>query len=82
MCIRDSDSTGSACDNGSCKIYNLDFPDVIAVRNQLLPAGDREENIPCNLNDTEWFTKIDASEGDVYKRQVTESSVDNRRSLA
>ena len=49
------DSTGSACDNGSCKIYNLDFPDVIAVRNQLLPAGDREENIPCNLNDTEWF---------------------------
>ena len=56
------DSTGSACDNGSCKIYNLDFPDVIAVRNQLLPAGDREENIPCNLNDTEWFTKIDASE--------------------
>ena len=46
------DSTGRACDNGSCKIYNLDFPDVIAVRNQLLPAGDREENIPCNLNDT------------------------------
>ena len=60
------DSTGSACDNGSCKIYNLDFPDVIAVRNQLLPAGDREENIPCNLNDTEWFTKIDASEGAIF----------------
>jgi len=52
--------------NGSCKIYNLDFPDVIAVRNQLLPAGDREENIPCNLNDTEWFTKIDASEGAIF----------------
>ena len=60
------DSTGRACDNGSCKIYNLDFPDVIAVRNQLLPAGDREENIPCNLNDTEWFTKIDASEGAIF----------------
>ena len=28
------DSTGRACDNGSCKIYNLDFPDVIAVRNE------------------------------------------------
>ena len=26
------DSTGRSCDNGSCKIYNLDFPDVIAVR--------------------------------------------------
>ena len=60
------DNTGRACDNGSCKIYNLDFPDVIAVRNQLLPAGDREENIPCNLNDTEWFTKIDPSEGAIF----------------
>ena len=60
------DGTGRSCDNGSCKIYNLDFPDVIAVRNQLLPAGDREENIPCNLNDTEWFTKIDASEGAIF----------------
>ena len=60
------DSTGRACDNGSCKIYNLDFPDVIAVRSQLLPAGDREENLPCNLNDTEWFTKIDASEGAIF----------------
>ncbi len=60
------DSTGRSCDNGSCKIYNLDFPDVIAVRNKLLPAGDREENIPCDLNDTEWFTKIDASGGAIF----------------
>lgn len=60
------DSTGRACDNGSCKIYNLDFPDVIDVRNELLPAGEREENIPCNLNDTAWFSKIDASGGAVF----------------
>ena len=40
--------------------------DVIAVRNELLPAGEREENIPCNLNDTEWFAKIDASGGAVF----------------
>ena len=60
------DSTGRACDNGSCKIYNLDFPDVIAVRNELLPAGEREENIPCNLNDTAWFSRIDASGGAVF----------------
>ena len=38
------DNTGRSCDNGSCKIYNLDFPDVIAVRNELLPAGEREKN--------------------------------------
>ena len=54
------DCTGRACDNGHCKIYNLDFPDVIAVRNQLLPAGERETNISCDLNDTVWFEKIDA----------------------
>ena len=51
------DSTGRSCDNGSCKIYNLDFPDVIAVRNELLP---------CDLNNTEWFSKIDASGGAVF----------------
>ena len=60
------DSTGKSCDNGSCKIYNLDFPDVIAVRNELLPAGEREKNIPCDLNNTEWFAKIDASGGTVF----------------
>ena len=60
------DSTGRACDNGSCKIYNLDFPDVITVRNELLPAGEREKNIPCNLNDAAWFGEIDASGGAVF----------------
>ena len=60
------DGTGKACDNGSCKIYNLDFPDVIAVRNELLPAGDREQNIPCDLNVPAWFAKIDASGGAVF----------------
>ena len=57
------DNTGRVCDNGSCKIYNLDFPDVIALRSELLPAGEREENIACDLNNTEWVTKIDASHG-------------------
>ena len=60
------DSTGKACDNGSCKIYNLDFPDVIAVRNELFPAGDREQNIPCDLNDTAWFSKINATGGAIF----------------
>ncbi len=57
------DDTGRNCDNGSCKIYNLDFPGVISVRNELLPTGEREKNIPCDLNDTAWFNEIDASEG-------------------
>ena len=60
------DDTGRSCDNGTCRIYNLDFPAVIDVRNALLPAGEREENIPCDLNDIGWFEKIDASEGAVF----------------
>ena len=60
------DSTGRVCDNGRCKIYNLDYPDVIAIRNELLPAGEREKNIPCDLNDTAWFSQIDASGGAVF----------------
>ena len=61
------DSTGRVCDNGSCKLYNLDFPDVIAVRNQLLPAGEREENIPGDLNNpAAWLGKLDLSSGAVF----------------
>ena len=60
------DDTGRSCDNGRCKIYNLDFPDVIQVRDTLLPAGEREENISCDLNDTAWFENIDASGGAVF----------------
>ena len=60
------DDTGRRCDNGSCKLYNLDLPDVIAVRNALLPAGDREVNLPCDLNDPAWLSEIDGSEGAVF----------------
>lgn len=60
------DSTGCACDNGACPIYNLDFPDIIKVRERLLPAGERERNIACDLNDTSWFSEIDDSGGAVF----------------
>ena len=60
------DNTGKVCDNGRCKIYNLDFPDVIALRNELLPAGEREQNISCDLKDLAWFDKIDATGGAVF----------------
>ena len=60
------DGTGRACDNGTCRIYNLDFPDVIAVREAFLPALEREKNISCDRNDTAWFREIDASGGAVF----------------
>ncbi len=60
------DGMGRRCDNGQCKIYNLDFESVINARNELLPAGEREQNIACDLNDTSWFDKIDATDGAVF----------------
>ena len=36
------------------------------MRNELLPAGDREQNIPCDLNDTAWFSEVDTSGGAVF----------------
>ncbi len=60
------DDTGRHCDNGTCRIYNIDYPDVIEVRNNLIPPGAREVNIACDLNDISWFQAIDASGGAVF----------------
>lgn len=60
------DDTFSKVDNGECKGYNIDMHDVIEIRNGLLPAGEREKNIACDLNDYSWFDLIDASDGAVF----------------
>ncbi len=60
------DDTFSKVDNGQCRGYNIDFPDVIKVRNELLPAGEREMNLACNLNDHSWMDQIDAGNGVVF----------------
>ncbi len=60
------DETGKACDNGLCKIINVDFPDVIAIREQLIPESEREFNIACDLRDYSWMDKVDASKGAIF----------------
>ena len=35
-------------------------------KEELLPAGEREKNVSCDLNDTAWFDRIDASGGAVF----------------
>ncbi len=57
------DQTAENCDNGMCRIYNLDLPDVIAVRNTLLPESERVRNIAADLNDLAWLDRIDAGNG-------------------
>ena len=60
------DDTFSKVDNGQCRGYNIDLPDVIGVRNELLPAGVREKNLACDLNDFSWMDEIEASHGAVF----------------
>ena len=60
------DDTFAWVDNGQCRGYNIDLPDVIRVRNDLLPAGPRETNLAWDLNDYGWMEQIDASGGAVF----------------
>ncbi len=60
------DDTFSKVDNGQCKGYNIDLPDVIKVRNDLLPTGEREKNLAFDLNDHSWMDQIDATDGAVF----------------
>ena len=60
------DQTGRACDNGSCSIYNVDMPDIIAAREELSPAGERERNVACDLNDFSWMDEVDGEDGAIF----------------
>ena len=76
------DNTGRAYDNGRCKIYNLDFPDVITLRQQLLPTGEREQNIPCDLKEpsASGFFRFLAKVGDNgMKMQIVKIGFGNRQ---
>lgn len=60
------DDTFSKVDNGTCCGFNIDMPDVIAIRNELLPVEERERNIACDLNDFSWMDEIEIREGAVF----------------
>ncbi|MDI9470606.1 MAG: class I SAM-dependent methyltransferase [Bacillota bacterium] len=60
------DETGKACDNSLCSIVNVDFPDVISVREQLILKLDRERNIACDLKDYAWMDEVSGSNGVIF----------------
>lgn len=60
------DETGKTCDNGLCNIVNIDFPDVISIRKQLISEHEREKNIACDLKDYLWINEIDGSNGVIF----------------
>jgi len=58
------DTTYRMADNGRCKVYCVDFPDVIELRSELLPAGERETYFACDLNDLSWMDRIEFNKED------------------
>lgn len=60
------DDTFQKVDNGICCGYNIDMPDIIKIRNELLPATEREVSIGCDLNDFRWMDRISAANGAVF----------------
>ena len=60
------DDSFRKADNGKCHGYNIDFPDVIEIRNDILGVQDREVNIGCDLNDYRWMDQIDGKNGAIF----------------
>lgn len=58
------DTTFSRVDNGKIHWYNLDLPDAIEFRKDLIPDTDRNISIPKSLLDQSWFDDIVFSEED------------------
>lgn len=48
-------------DNGQIKWYNLDLPDVIEIRKQLIPEIERVKYIGKSVFDHSWFDEIEHS---------------------
>lgn len=51
-------------DNGHVRWYDLDLPDVIALRRQLLPETDRDRYLACSAFDPGWLDLVGLREGD------------------
>lgn len=50
------------CGDEHNKIYYVDFPNVIAIREKLVERNEREINIAADLTDLSWLDKVDGSE--------------------
>lgn len=57
------DTTFSRIDNGKIICYELDLPDVIALRKNFYEDSDRHISIASSFLDTEWFEKINVRDG-------------------
>lgn len=57
------DTTFSRVDNGKIMFYELDLPDVIALRKNFYADSSRHKSIASSFLDTKWFEEIEVKDG-------------------
>ncbi len=57
------DTTFSRIDNGRIMFYELDLPEVIALRKNFIDESERHKSIASSFLDTAWFTDINTDNG-------------------
>ncbi|HXY88567.1 MAG TPA: class I SAM-dependent methyltransferase [Candidatus Acidoferrales bacterium] len=60
------DTTFYRIDNGTIHWYDLDLPNVIAIRKQLLPEPDRVVYIPKSLLDPSWCKDVKVADDGIF----------------
>jgi O-methyltransferase involved in polyketide biosynthesis len=60
------DTTFYRVDNGLIHWYDLDLPDVIALRKQLIPETDRTKYLAKSLFDLRWYSDINNTDEGVF----------------
>lgn len=54
------------CGGAENIVYNVDFPDVLAAREELADKDAREMNIASDLTNLSWMDRIDAPDGAIF----------------
>ena len=57
------DTTFNRVDNGGILFYELDFPEVIVLRNNFIEDNKRHKNITSSFLDTKWFHEVEVKDG-------------------
>ncbi len=57
------DTTFSRIDNGTIMYYELDLPEVIALRKNFIEESERHKSIASSFLDTQWFGQIATGKG-------------------
>ncbi len=57
------DTTFQRVDNGTMRWIDIDLPDVITLRSDLLPSGPRQRSLAASVLDQRWIAEIETADG-------------------